>query len=95
MRMRSRNYPKIVGMIGEQFMKMPELNKRAFMCIDNKYGDQYIEGLIKVASPPLSVAPSAKPSVVKQVTKSYIPRADGKRSCREVTQDKREVIKCE
>ena len=46
MRMRRRNYPKIVEVIGEQFMKVPELNKRAFMRIDNEYGDQYIEGLV-------------------------------------------------
>ena len=46
MRMRRRNYPKIGEVIGEQFMKVPELNKRAFVCIDDEYGDQYIEGLI-------------------------------------------------
>ena len=46
MLMRRRNYPKIVKVIVEQFMKVPELNKRAFVCIDNEYGDQYIEGLV-------------------------------------------------
>ena len=45
MKLRRRNR-KLVEVIGEQFFKVPELNKRAYFCItgDNDV-DRFIEGL--------------------------------------------------
>ena len=93
MRKRGRKYPKILEVIGEHYMKVPELNKRAFVCLDNEDTERYIEGLSEVASPPLSVPGSAKPSAVKQLqTSNSVVVADGKRSCREEAPNKEGVI---
>ena len=65
LKLRRRNR-KLVEVIGEQFFKVPELNKRAYFCITgDKDVDRFIEGLSEVASPPLSEPVSAKPSVKK------------------------------
>ena len=65
MRHQRRNCIKLVETLGEQYFKVPELNKRAFVCINENEADRYIEGLSVLASPPLSMPSSAKPSAAK------------------------------
>ena len=75
-----RKYPKSAKELGEQYLKVPELNKKAYVCINHDFKIQgYIEGQSEVSSPPLSMPSSAKPSALKlkQFKKSY-----GKSSCR-------------
>ena len=56
----------LVEVIGDQFFKVPELNKRAYFCnTGDKDVDRFIEGISEVASPPMRVPVSAKPSVKK------------------------------
>ena len=65
MRHLRRNCRKGVETLGEQYYKVPSLNKRAFVCINENEADRYIEGLSVLASPPLSIPSSAKPSAAK------------------------------
>jgi hypothetical protein len=59
-------------------LKKKELNKTAYVCINDNYAiDGYIEGLSELPSPPLS----AKPSAVK-VSKVATFIDQGKRSCK-------------
>ncbi len=72
-----RHYKTIAKTLGEQYLKKKQLNKSAYVCIDDNYAiDGYIEGLSELPSPPLS----AKPSAVK-LSKVYTYDL-GKRSCK-------------
>ena len=51
--------------MGEEYLKNPQLNKRAFVCMDSKGPERYIEGFSDLTSPPLSMPSSAKPSAAK------------------------------
>jgi len=75
----SRQYKTIVETLGEEYLKKRELNKSAYVCINEEYGiDGYIEGLSELPSPP----PSGKPSAVK-LSKAYTFTDLGKRSCKQ------------
>ena len=60
-----RHKKEIVKTIGEKYLKKPKLNKKAFVCMDSKGADRYIEGFSDITSPPLSMPSSAKPSAAK------------------------------
>ena len=75
MRQQRRNYTKLVETLGEQYFKVPQLNKRAFVCINEGEADRYIEGLSVLASPPLTIPPSMKTSVAKsELMKAGTPK---------------------
>ena len=74
-----RHYKTIAKTLGEEYLKKKQLNKSAYVCINEDYGiDGYIEGLSELPSPPLS----AKPSAVK-LSKAYTFTDLGKRSCKQ------------
>jgi hypothetical protein len=78
-----RHYKTIAKTLGEEYLKKKELNKTAYVCINDNYGiNGYIEGLSELPSPPLSRSSSAKPSVMKMVPKAYALDHQGKRSCK-------------
>ena len=60
-----RHKKEIVKTIGEEYLKKPKLNKRAFVCMDSRGAERYIEGFSDLSSPPLSKPSSAKPSASK------------------------------
>jgi hypothetical protein len=65
--------------LGEEYLKKKQLNKSAYVCINEDYGiDGYIEGLSELPSP----SQSAKPSAVK-LSKAYTFTDLGKRSCKQ------------
>ena len=68
LRRRRRNHKKMVDTLGVQHFKIPELNKRAFVCFTGEEAGRFIEGCSDLASPPLSMPSSAKPSAMKLAT---------------------------
>ena len=62
-----RHYPRIVELVGEECLKKPYLNKRAYVCYDNEgVVDRYIEGVSQLSSPSLSTPSSANVSPLKK-----------------------------